>query len=245
METSCPLCHGTGFEIRTGPDGLTAAAACTSRENVAAARRLEALIERNNPSQVTSFCFITPVASVLFGWLILGAAVVAGFQGIVDQYRQLPGVVQGEVPSVLKPPPGCRFHTRCPQAMPRCRSDDPPLAAMGGGVPDLLVGRRNNGREVNYERLRGLVRLVRVAVLVAVAVPVALLAFLVLVAATGAPAHASATLSPADPPTRIPSSRASRRAITKASRSGTWRNSSMQSNQMVPGILSPPIPSTL
>ena len=42
-------------------------------------------------------------------------------------------VVQGEVPSALKPPPGCRFHTRCAVAMARCRSDDPPLQTMGGG----------------------------------------------------------------------------------------------------------------
>ena len=42
-------------------------------------------------------------------------------------------VVQGEVPSALNPPSGCRFHTRCPQAMARCRTDDPPLQDMGGG----------------------------------------------------------------------------------------------------------------
>ncbi len=42
-------------------------------------------------------------------------------------------VVQGEVPSALKPPPGCRFHTRCPHAMERCRSEDPPLADLGQG----------------------------------------------------------------------------------------------------------------
>ena len=37
----------------------------------------------------------------------------------------------GEVPSALSPPPGCRFHTRCPMAMPRCRSEDPPLLDVG------------------------------------------------------------------------------------------------------------------
>ena len=42
-------------------------------------------------------------------------------------------VVQGEVPSALRPPPGCRFHTRCPLAFERCRSDDPPLADLGQG----------------------------------------------------------------------------------------------------------------
>ena len=42
-------------------------------------------------------------------------------------------VVTGEVPSALKPPPGCRFHTRCSQAMARCRQDDPPLQTLGDG----------------------------------------------------------------------------------------------------------------
>jgi oligopeptide transport system ATP-binding protein len=34
-------------------------------------------------------------------------------------------VVTGEVPSALNPPSGCRFHTRCPLAMDRCRVEDP------------------------------------------------------------------------------------------------------------------------
>jgi oligopeptide transport system ATP-binding protein len=42
-------------------------------------------------------------------------------------------VVQGEVPSALRPPSGCRFHTRCPQAMPRCRSELPALVDLGDG----------------------------------------------------------------------------------------------------------------
>jgi len=41
-------------------------------------------------------------------------------------------IVSGEVPSALRPPPGCRFHTRCPQAMDQCRTRDPALTAMGG-----------------------------------------------------------------------------------------------------------------
>ncbi len=41
-------------------------------------------------------------------------------------------VVIGEVPSATHPPPGCRFHTRCPHVMPRCRTDDPALTVQGG-----------------------------------------------------------------------------------------------------------------
>jgi oligopeptide/dipeptide ABC transporter ATP-binding protein len=37
-------------------------------------------------------------------------------------------ILAGEVPSPLNPPAGCRFHPRCPQAMPRCGSDVPDLA---------------------------------------------------------------------------------------------------------------------
>jgi peptide/nickel transport system ATP-binding protein len=33
---------------------------------------------------------------------------------------------KGEPPSLISPPAGCRFHPRCPHAMPRCTSDLPP-----------------------------------------------------------------------------------------------------------------------
>ena len=40
-------------------------------------------------------------------------------------------VVQGDVPSPLNPPPGCRFHTRCRYARDSCRRDVPALADDG------------------------------------------------------------------------------------------------------------------
>ena len=49
------------------------------------------------------------------------------------EQRRARVVVQGEVPSALHPPPGCRFHPRCPQAMKLCREVDPPLQDMGAG----------------------------------------------------------------------------------------------------------------
>ena len=42
-------------------------------------------------------------------------------------------VLSGEVPSALNPPQGCRFHPRCPFAMPRCSEEEPVLAEVSLG----------------------------------------------------------------------------------------------------------------
>jgi len=40
-------------------------------------------------------------------------------------------ILQGDVPSPLHPPPGCPFHPRCPQVLPKCSSEAPPLRDAG------------------------------------------------------------------------------------------------------------------
>jgi len=42
-------------------------------------------------------------------------------------------VLSGEVPSALNPPRGCRFHPRCPFAMPRCSEEEPALIERSPG----------------------------------------------------------------------------------------------------------------
>jgi oligopeptide/dipeptide ABC transporter ATP-binding protein len=42
-------------------------------------------------------------------------------------------VIEGDVPSPMNPPPGCRFHTRCPFAFSRCRSEAPALREVTPG----------------------------------------------------------------------------------------------------------------
>jgi oligopeptide/dipeptide ABC transporter ATP-binding protein len=42
-------------------------------------------------------------------------------------------VITGEPPNPISPPPGCRFHTRCPRATEVCTEVEPPLAEYPGG----------------------------------------------------------------------------------------------------------------
>jgi len=51
----------------------------------------------------------------------------------LDLRRQDYLSIKGEIPSPIDPPPGCRFHTRCDEVMPRCRTEQPLLRKLTDG----------------------------------------------------------------------------------------------------------------
>ena len=50
-----------------------------------------------------------------------------------DRPLDAPFRARGEIPSLITPPSGCRFHPRCPHAMPVCRERFPGRTELGGG----------------------------------------------------------------------------------------------------------------
>jgi len=61
------------------------------------------------------------------------AALIAAIPEPVVTERKLRPSLRGDVPSPIAPPPGCRFHTRCPIAQARCSAEVPVLRVSSGG----------------------------------------------------------------------------------------------------------------
>ena len=59
-------------------------------------------------------------------------SLLAAAPAIDPRRRRTQAPLQGDVPSPSKPPPGCAFHTRCPRAEARCRSEVPVLRTIDG-----------------------------------------------------------------------------------------------------------------
>lgn len=59
-------------------------------------------------------------------------ALMSAFPSIVGEKRPLVAL-GGEPPDLLFPPPGCRFHPRCPRALDICKQQQPPFEDIGGG----------------------------------------------------------------------------------------------------------------
>jgi peptide/nickel transport system ATP-binding protein len=49
------------------------------------------------------------------------------------KHRRIEPMPRGEIPSAINPPPGCRFHPRCPIARDNCKIDEPPLRELRPG----------------------------------------------------------------------------------------------------------------
>ena len=61
-------------------------------------------------------------------------ALLAAVPSVDPRRRGVAVVARGDVPSPARPPAGCRFHTRCPDVMERCRREPPPAFATEGGL---------------------------------------------------------------------------------------------------------------
>jgi oligopeptide/dipeptide ABC transporter ATP-binding protein len=60
-------------------------------------------------------------------------ALLAAVPSLDPSRRSAAAVVRGDVPSPAAPPPGCRFHTRCPRVFDRCRVEPPAADATPTG----------------------------------------------------------------------------------------------------------------
>ena len=66
-------------------------------------------------------------------------ALLSALPYVDPERRRQRVVLRGDVPSAAAPPTGCRFHTRCPYAQPRCRDRAPSLTAVSDAPGHLAA----------------------------------------------------------------------------------------------------------
>ena len=64
---------------------------------------------------------------------LMSAVPVPDPEAIADGSRRQRIILKGDVPSPINPPSGCRFHTRCPIAVERCKMESPVLREVAKG----------------------------------------------------------------------------------------------------------------
>ena len=64
---------------------------------------------------------------------LMSAVPVPDPEAIADGTRRQRIILKGDVPSPIDPPAGCRFHTRCPIAVERCKVESPVLREVAKG----------------------------------------------------------------------------------------------------------------
>jgi len=58
-------------------------------------------------------------------------ALISAVPSINPEEKTVSSIISGNIPSPSEPPPGCRFHTRCPSAEDRCSSETPAFDSYG------------------------------------------------------------------------------------------------------------------
>jgi oligopeptide/dipeptide ABC transporter ATP-binding protein len=69
-------------------------------------------------------------------------ALLAALPEVNVRRRKMRYRIGGEIPTLVHPPPGCRFAPRCPFVIDRCRTEEPALRTMAGEAGRLVACHR-------------------------------------------------------------------------------------------------------